>query len=305
MKQGGDMNFEDYFPARNKRFRFIWAALALGLGLGFTLGLFTALAKHADPLPGVRAGNLPPGNAPVGPGTPANFTVNTANDSHDANPRAGVCADLTNGVLPGTASVTVTVLPVNDPPLVDVGPDRTANEGELLRFTGVVTDVDNTTFDLAWNFGDDSALTGTLTPTHAFLNDGAYTVTLTVTDTQGGVGQDALLVTVANVAPIMGDLAGLTVTTGLPFSLTIAFSDPGLLDPHTVIIFWSDQVTETLELAAGVFQVAASHIFTEADIYTLTVLVTDDSGDGSFGRCRVIVLGGYPIYLPVVVRLSP
>ena len=37
-----------------------------------------------------------------------------------------------------------------------------------------------------WDFGDGETDTGTLTPIHAYADNGAYVVTLTVTDDDGG-----------------------------------------------------------------------------------------------------------------------
>jgi PKD repeat protein len=48
-----------------------------------------------------------------------------------------------------------------------------------------------------WNFGDGSpAVTGTLTPTHTYSQKGIYTVTLTITDDDGGTTSDTLTVAV-------------------------------------------------------------------------------------------------------------
>jgi PKD repeat protein len=53
------------------------------------------------------------------------------------------------------------------------------------------------THTVQWDFGDGSApVSGTLTPTHTFAAAGSYTVRLTVTDDDTGVGEDTLTVTV-------------------------------------------------------------------------------------------------------------
>ncbi|MBN1873582.1 MAG: transglutaminase family protein [Anaerolineae bacterium] len=78
----------------------------------------------------------------------------------------------------------------------------------------VLTDTDTPTgHTLAWDFGDGTTVSGTLTPTHAYGDNGggnfiaagsppaAFTVTLTVTDTTGLSVEAGVVVAVANVAP--------------------------------------------------------------------------------------------------------
>ncbi len=90
------------------------------------------------------------------------------------------------------------VLTVNNvPPLVDAGEDRTVNVGAAILFTGVFTDPGTPdTHTIIWDFGDGTTAINTLTPTHVYAANGIYTVTLTITDDDGGTGVDALTVNV-------------------------------------------------------------------------------------------------------------
>jgi PKD repeat protein len=89
-------------------------------------------------------------------------------------------------------------------PIVNAGPDQSANKGATVTFSGSFTDSDPAdSHTISWDFGDVSAsVTGTLTPTHVYANNGDYTVTLTVTDSNGGVGTDTMKVTV-NSIPVL------------------------------------------------------------------------------------------------------
>jgi PKD repeat protein len=94
----------------------------------------------------------------------------------------------------GCATLDLTV--ANGAPTVDAGPDQTATAGEMVNFAGSFTDPgveDTHTFQ--WEFGDGAAAI-TLAATHSYQVPGTYTATLTVTDDEGGIGSDSLVVTV-------------------------------------------------------------------------------------------------------------
>ncbi|MGA1841003.1 MAG: PKD domain-containing protein [bacterium] len=84
----------------------------------------------------------------------------------------------------------------------DVGPDQTmtVNEREPVIFSGSFSDPGGRdTHTIEWDFGDGNSVSGTLTPTHTYMNSGIYTATFTVTDDDGGVGSKIIIVTVNDV----------------------------------------------------------------------------------------------------------
>jgi PKD repeat protein len=83
----------------------------------------------------------------------------------------------------------------NQPPIVDAGPDQAAVVNQPIHFSGSAADPDGDEIvSIVWDFGDGATASGTLTPTHTYTAAGNYVVTLTVTDSRGGVGVDTLVV---------------------------------------------------------------------------------------------------------------
>src|SRR5262249_14733666 len=73
---------------------------------------------------------------------------------------------------------------VNDdsPAVANAGPDQTVNEGARVAFDGSgSSDPDGDVLTYLWNFGD-GATADVVAPTHVFVDNGTYTVSLTVSD---------------------------------------------------------------------------------------------------------------------------
>lgn len=107
-----------------------------------------------------------------------------------------------NDGLTATGSTIVTVNNVQ--PTVEAGPNQEVYAGDTVNFSGSFTDpgwLD--TYTIEWSFGDGGAASGTLTPTHIYYDAGTYTVTLTVTDDDGGVGKDTLLIVVKPIPAVV------------------------------------------------------------------------------------------------------
>ena len=142
----------------------------------------------------------------------------------------------------GTDTATVTVY--NAAPVVDAGVDQTVVEGASVSFSGRFTDAGAAdTHTIAWDFGDGGTASGILTPVHTYADNGVYTVRLTVTDDDGGIGTDTATVTVNNVAPVIIDpLSGPAepLPVGSSASVTASFTDAGSGDTHTCTLSWDN-----------------------------------------------------------------
>ncbi len=182
--------------------------------------------------------------------------------------------------------------------MVDAGPDQVADEGAVVSFAGAFSDPDaGDTHTVAWDFGDGSSplvggSEGGLTPTHVYADDGVYTVTLTVTDDEGAVGSDTLVVTVRNVAPTVDVGPDQTADAGEVVYFSGVFTDPGTLDAHTIAWDFGDEATVSGTLTP-------MHTYANSGTYTVTLTVTDDDGGVGSDSARIRV---QPIFKKLAIE---
>src|SRR5262249_47859509 len=177
-------------------------------------------------------------------------------------------------------TVTLTVTPVNDAPVVDAGPDQTVNEGSTVSFSGSASDVDGDPLSYLWDFGDGGTATGA-TPTHVYADNGVYTVTLTVSDGQGSSTRDSLVVTVLNVAPTLTLSGANTVNEGSTYTLNLSASDPGQDTIASWTITWGDANVQTVSGNPG----SVSHTYGDGR-GTVTISAPARDEDGTYNAAN-------------------
>ncbi len=185
----------------------------------------------------------------------------------------------------GVSTDTVTVTVTNVVPDIDAGLDQTVDEGETVSFSGSATSDAGycDTLSYSWDFGDySSAVTGTLTPTHVYCDNGTYTVTLTVTDDEGTIVDDTLTVTVNNVPPVAEAGPDQNVDEGDTVSFSGSATDVGTCD--TLSYSW-----DFGDGSSAVVGQTSTHEYCDNGIYTVTLTVTDDDGDSGTDTLTVTV----------------
>ena len=121
-------------------------------------------------------------------------------------------------------------------PIVDAGPDATAQEGAVFKQSGSFRDDDSQNWTARVDYGDGSgfqALTlnadKTFQLNHVYPDNGRFTVAIAVTDGESEVGSDTVLVTVQNVAPSLFVRGKRTQSEGVTFTIVDMgmVTDPG------------------------------------------------------------------------------
>ncbi len=181
-------------------------------------------------------------------------------------------------------------------PLADAGGPYSADEGETVTLTATGFDPEGGAVTFAWDLDDDDVYEtpGASVSFDALNGPGSYPVSVQVTDTDELSTVETATVTVANVAPTLGDITApaSTVVLGSAFTPSAAFTDPGVLDTHTATWDWGDTTTSagTVTETDGSGSVSDSHTYASAGTYTVTLTVTDkDGGEASktFGPVTV------------------
>ena len=193
----------------------------------------------------------------------------------------------TNATL-GTATATGTIVNDDAAPTAVAGDDQAAPEGTAVAFDASgSSDPDGDPLTFTWDFGDGAAGTGA-TPTHAYADDGNYTVTLTADDGHGGTATDTLVVTVTNVGPVVTLPATGSAAEGSAFPAAGLFTDPGA-DTWTATVNYGDGTGEQPLVLNPDKSFALNHTYADNGDYSVTVTVQDDDGDSDTKSLAVAV----------------
>ena len=181
-----------------------------------------------------------------------------------------------------TAKVTVN----NVAPTIDAGADQMINEGDTFVSPGIFSDPGADIWTATVNYDDasgDQPLSfnpdKTFSLSYVYTNNGTYTVTVRVTDDDGGMGNDTVIVTVNNVAPVVYAGADTNINEGDSFTSSGSFNDPGVNSWEATVDYGDGSEAQTLALIGKTFSL--SHVYADSGTYTVTVIVTD--GDGGTG----------------------
>ncbi len=188
--------------------------------------------------------------------------------------------------LSDTASLQISVVPANQPPMAVAGASPLSGISPLLvNFSSQGSTDDTGIVSYLWNF-DDGNSSGIPNPEHTFQDPGIYNVILTVTD-EGGLSDTATIqisVTASNQAPM-------AVATATPLfgavPLAVSFTGSASTDDIGITsYYWDFGDGNTSDMADPV------HTYTSPGNYTSYLTVTDDEGLQSSDAVNITVSSG-------------
>jgi PKD repeat protein/glucose/arabinose dehydrogenase len=209
-----------------------------------------------------------------------------ANPTHTFNVEGTYTVILTVtdvGGLEDTTTLTITANRVNGAPLAIATANVNQGEAPLeVSFIGDQSTDDVGIVTYSWNFND-GAISSEANPVHTFVNAATYNVVLTVTDSDGLIDNETVIITVTptNEAPVA--VAQADITQG-DAPLEVNFSGNQSTDDTGIVSYnwdFGDGISVT--------DVDTVHTFTTAGIYEVTLTVTDAAGLQDMGIISITV----------------
>jgi PKD repeat protein len=187
----------------------------------------------------------------------------------------------------GSDTQTETVVVGNAAPVITSSSIPSSGvEGSSVALSAVATDVTADPLTYSWTFGDSTTGSGS-SVSHTWAEDGVYTVTVTVSDGDGGTDSETGAITIANAAPVISSSTFGSGDEGDAIAFSVAFSDAGVLDTHTVAWSFGD--------ASSGSGSSPSHVYADDGSYTVTVTVTDDDGDSDTATGTAVIGNAPPV----------
>lgn len=234
----------------------------------------TFLASATDPSPTDTAAgftyNWDFGDGGTATGAAASHTFTTAGDY-----TVSVTATDKDGGVSPVRSHVVHITASSDPLVLVAGTPISSGEGAAVTFSATLSG-GAAPYTYYWNYGDgNDETTATLNPTHTYQDDGSFTAMVCVTDSNGQSATGAVTVSVANAAPTVTVSGQAQGNVGQPMTFIASATDASPVDRFAGLTYsWNFGDGSTVTGP----DLAASHTYTRAGAYTVSVTATDKDG---------------------------
>jgi len=174
-------------------------------------------------------------------------------------------------------SISIIVDNTNDSPVADAGPDQTASDAdgsdsETITLDGSGSyDPDGDISSYEWS--EDGSSIGTGKVISYDFAVGTHNVTLTVTDNEGATGTDTVIV---NIVPNQSPTANASSDKEALVGQSVNFDGFGSSDPDGSIVSYSWDFDASNGVSEDAVGMTASHTYSTAGTYTVTLTVTDN-----------------------------
>jgi|GEM_PF-3251159 len=214
------------------------------------------------------------------------------NASHSFTEAGSYTVSLTVTDNDGLTNTATTTIVVNEEvialaPTAEITANTNSGEAPLaVNFSGSnSSDSDGTIVSYAWDFGDGSTDSG-VNASYSFTEAGSYTVSLTVTDNDGLTNTATTTIVVNEEVIALAPTAEITANTNsgeAPLAVNFSGSNSSDSDGTIVSYAWDfgDGSTDS--------GVNASHTFSEAGSYTVSLTVTDNDGLTNTATTTIVV----------------
>ncbi|MCK6507558.1 PKD domain-containing protein [Myxococcota bacterium] len=165
----------------------------------------------------------------------------------------------------------------NVPPAIGrVDRESIPREGTPFTLEVIFTDPEAAdTHEISWDLGDGGTATGPVI-SHAWVQDGPYDLTVTVTDDDGDADSFQTVVEVTNLPPILSGQPTTQAQVDQPWSFTPVVTDAGLADTHS----FAATLPPGALLDAETGALTWTPTLDDLGAWDLSLSVEDEAGDG-------------------------
>jgi PKD repeat protein len=164
------------------------------------------------------------------------------------------------------------IINVNIPPIANFtySPDR-PTDLDTITFNDTSVEIDGNIVSYKWEFGDGNT-SRKQNETHRYVDNGNYTVTLTIKDDNGATDKKSQNITVRNVKPTASFVY--TPKSPVKINTTLNFTDNST-DPDGNIVNW----TWNFDDGTMAYGNRTNHTYLKGGDYNVVLTVTDNDGD--------------------------